>query len=83
MAVRVISAPPGQGKTLNMTRIAISIFKETNPFLKRNKKDFIFYNSIYSNYPILLWYQKKKFKFMTPNGTLHESVPIKRYMMKN
>lgn len=78
MAVRVISAPPGQGKTLNMTRIAISIFKETNPFLQRNKKDFIFYNSIYSNYPILLWYQKKKFKYVTPNGTLYESVPIKK-----
>ena len=79
MAVRVISAPPGQGKTLNMTRIAIDLFKGVNPILKRYKKNFIFYNSIYSNYPILLWYQKKKFKYMTPNGQIHESVPIKKY----
>ena len=47
MAVRVISAPPGHGKTLNMTRIAIDLFKEANPFLKRIKNDYIFYNSIY------------------------------------
>lgn len=78
MAVRVISAPPGQGKTLNMTRIAIKLFKEVNPFFKRKKDDFIFYNSIYSNYPILLWYQKKKFNYMTPNGNVYTSVPIKK-----
>ena len=78
MAVRVITAPPGQGKTLNMTRIAIDIFKEINPFLKRREEKFVFYNPIYSNYPILLWYQKKSFKYMTPNGTLHESIPIKK-----
>ena len=39
MAVRVLSAPPGHGKTLNMTRIAISLFKEQNPFLYRLKKN--------------------------------------------
>lgn len=78
MAVRVISAPPGQGKTLNMTRIAIGLYKEQNPFLKRHKKDFIHYNSIYSNYPILLWYQKKPFNYYVPNGTLKKSVPIKK-----
>lgn len=30
MAVRVISAPPGHGKTLNMTRFAIKITKDLN-----------------------------------------------------
>ena len=54
MAVRVLSAPPGHGKTLNMTRIAIKIFKEQNPLIKRIKNDYTFYNSIYSNYPILV-----------------------------
>ena len=38
MAVRVISAPPGKGKTLNMTRIAIKLYKEANSFFKRHKK---------------------------------------------
>src|SRR5574344_2480652 len=79
MAVRVISAPPGKGKTLNMTRIAIQSFKELNPFLKRKfKKNYIFYNSIYSNYPILIWYQKKKFDYITSNGKIYTSVPIKK-----
>lgn len=78
MAVRVISAPPGQGKTLNMTRISIKIFREQNPFLERIKENCIFYNSIYSNYPILVWYQKKKFKYFLPNGIIKEAVPIKK-----
>lgn len=76
MAVRVISAPPGHGKTLNMTRISIKIFKEQNPFLKRKKDDYIFYNSIYSNYPILLWYQKKPFKYIAPDREVKDSVPL-------
>lgn len=78
MAVRVITAPPGQGKTLNMTRIAIRIFKEQNPILHRIKEKYIFYNSIYSNYPILVWYQKKPFNYMLPNGIEKKSVPIKK-----
>lgn len=78
MAVRVLSAPPGQGKTLNMTRIAIKIFREQNPIFKRHKEDYIFYNSIYSNYPILLWYQKKPFNYGLPNGTVVKAVPIKK-----
>lgn len=77
MAVRVISAPPGHGKTLNMTRIAIKIFREQNPFFHRIKKDYIFYNSIYSNYPILLWYQKKPFKYISPGGEICDSIPLK------
>jgi hypothetical protein len=79
MAVRVISAPPGHGKTLNMTRIAIKIFREQNPFLKRIKKNYILYNSIYSNYPILLWYQKKPFKYQAPGcDTIYNSIPMKK-----
>ena len=78
MAVRVISAPPGKGKTLNMTRIAIKLYREANPILKRHKKDYIHYNSIYSNYPILLWYQKNKFNYSLPNGIIKESIPIKK-----
>ena len=70
MAVRVITAPPGKGKTLNMTRLAIEIYKEQNSFFNRHKESYIHYNSIYSNYPILLWYQKKPFEYMTPDGTI-------------
>lgn len=77
MAVRVLSAPPGHGKTLNMTRIAIKIFKEQNPLIKRIKNGYIFYNSIYSNYPILVWYQKEPFKFSLPNGEILNAIPIK------
>lgn len=76
MAVRVLSAPPGKGKTLNMTRIAIKIFKEQNPLFKRIKNNHIFYNSIYSNYPILVWYQKKPFKYYSPGGEILESIPL-------
>ena len=80
MAVRVISAPPGQGKTLNMTRIAVKIFEEQNPLLKRIKDDYIFYNSIYSNYPILVWFQKKPFKYICSGNPeqIYESMPLKK-----
>lgn len=78
MAVRVISAPPGAGKTLNMTRLAIALYKEANNFFKRHNENYVHYNSIYSNYPILLWYQKKKFKYMLPNGLIKTSEPIKK-----
>lgn len=78
MAVRVISAPPGKGKTLNMTRIAIKLYREANPFIDRLKNNYIHYNCIYSNYPILLWYQNKKFKYMTPDGAIWDSVPVKK-----
>lgn len=78
MAVRVISAPPGKGKTLNMTRIAIKIFREQNPFFKRIRENYVFYNSIYSNYPILLWYQKKPFNYISPGGEEKKAIPIKK-----
>lgn len=77
MAVRVISAPPGHGKTLNMTRIAIKLFKKQNPILKRIKNDYIFNDNIYSNYPILVWYQNKPFKYTDGSGKLKDSVPLK------
>lgn len=77
MAVRVLSAPPGHGKTLNMTRIAIQLFKEQNPLLRRMKEDYTFINNIYSNYPILVWYQKKPFKYLDGGG-IHDSIPIKK-----
>lgn len=77
MAVRVLSAPPGHGKTLNMTRIAIKLFREENNFFKRHKKNYVFYNSIYSNYPILVWYQKKPFKYKFSDERIFDSVPLK------
>ena len=78
MAVRVLSAPPGHGKTLNMTRIAISLFKEQNPFLYRLKKNSVYFVDIYSNYPILLWYQKKPFKYCDGAMNLKDSIPLKK-----
>lgn len=78
MAVRVLSAPPGQGKTLNMTKIAIDIFKAQNPFFYRLKKSNILIDNIYSNYPILLWYQKEPFKYLDGSNNLRDSVPLKK-----
>lgn len=78
MAVRVLSAPPGQGKTLNMTKVAIDLFKIQNPFLKRIKEDYIFVDNIYSNYPILLWYQNKPFKYIDGAYNIRESIPLKK-----
>ena len=79
MAVRVLSAPPGHGKTLNMTRIAIKLFKEENNFISRHfKKRYIYYNNIYSNYPILLWYQKRPFKYKYDDGRVFDSIPLKK-----
>lgn len=77
MAVRVLSAPPGQGKTLNMTKVAIDIFKAQNPFFYRLKKSNFLINNIYSNYPILLWYQKTPFSYIDGSNNLRESVPLK------
>lgn len=78
MAVRVLTAPPGKGKTLGLTRKAIQIFNDQNKLIDKLKKEFVFYNSIYSNYPILLHHSKKKFKYKTPDGKIKESIPIKK-----
>lgn len=76
MAVRILSAPPGKGKTLNLCRIAQKLYKEENNIIKRHKKNYIHYNCIYSNFPIILYYQKKPFKYMLPDGSVYDSVPI-------
>lgn len=78
MAVRVLSAPPGQGKTLNMTKVAIDIFKAQNPFFRRIKNNYLFIDNIYSNYPILLWYQKKPFRYIDGSYQIRDSVPLKK-----
>lgn len=77
MAVRVITAPPGHGKTLNMTKIAIDLYRKENSFFKRIKEGYIHTVNIYSNYPILLWYQKKPFKVSRNEGIIEDSIPLK------
>lgn len=80
MAVRVITGPPGTGKTLTLTEMALEEFKNINKGIKR--KDFIYYNSIFSNYPILLKKSKKKFRIS--NGwEVYDSIPIKRKKREN
>lgn len=81
MAVRVITAPPGMGKTLNLTRIAIEQFKEHNKENrnKKEKKEEIFYNNIYSNYPILLKKSKKKFTYINGAGKIKLAIKDNKY----
>lgn len=80
MSVRVITGPPGTGKTLTMTEMALEEFKNINKGIK--KKNYIWYNSIYSNYPILL--KKSKEKFFATNGwEKYESIPIKLSINEN
>ena len=50
---------------------------KTIVFFKRKRNNYIFYNSIYSNYPILIWYQKKPFKYFSPGGEVKEAIPVK------
>lgn len=88
MAVRIITAPPGHGKTLNMTRIALDLFNEHNQinFLnniknkKNNKK--IYEVNIYSNYPILLKKSNKKMKWKDGAGNLREGNEIYSNIIK-
>lgn len=77
MAVRLVTAPPGKGKTLNLTKIAIDLYKQENNFLDRMKKNYIHYVNIYSNYPILLWFQKKPFLVCRNEGEIEKSLPLK------
>lgn len=79
MALRILTAPPGGGKTVNVSRAGIKLFKEENSFFKRHKKDYIYYLNIYSNYPVLLWYQKEKFLIRFPDDSIHVSVPVKLF----
>lgn len=80
MAVRVITGPPGTGKTLTLTQMALEEFKGINSGIKR--KDYIWYNTIYSNYPILLKKSKNKF-FATDGFKKYESIPIKKFINEN
>lgn len=85
MAVRALTAPPGFGKTLNMSRIALELFKEENKeniifkiIRKIKKQPREYNNNIYSNYPILLKKKKKKFLYYDCQNNLVEAVPIKK-----
>lgn len=80
MAVRVITGPPGTGKTLTMTQLALEEFKNINRGIKG--KDYIYYNSIFSNYPILLKKSKKKL-YYTDGFYKKESIPIKKVVDEN
>lgn len=75
MAVRVITAPPGMGKTLNMSRIAKDLFDEHNGIniLKRNCK--MPQVNIYSNYPICVYKKKHNFKYLNGAGEEIEATP--------
>ena len=58
MSVIIVNGVPGKGKTLNLTREAISQFNKENTFIKRffrkRRGEEEFKNLIYSSYPILL-----------------------------
>lgn len=76
MAVITITAPPGKGKTLNLTRLAINDFKRKNNIFNRIKKNYIYKVNQYSNYPILLYYKKTPFKIDRDNGIIENSIPL-------
>lgn len=81
MSVRVITGPPGAGKTLNLTYFAIQSFKNNNTRLDLKSNNNVYVNNVYSNYPILLKKSKKKFK-VESNGELYDSIPIKNIIIK-
>lgn len=81
MSVRVITGPPGAGKTLNLTYFAIQAFKNNNTRLDLKSNNNVYVNNVYSNYPILLKKSKNKFN-VESNGELYSSIPIKRYYNK-
>ena len=76
MSVICITAPPGGGKTLNLTYEGIKLYEKENPLFKRIRKKYVHIVNIYSNYPILLHYQNKPFYFDRGNGK-ERSVPLK------
>ena len=89
MAVRVITAPPGFGKTLNMTRIALQLFNEHNEinFMnelndKIHKREKVYKVNIYSNYPILLKKSKKDMLWIDGAGNLKSGKEIYSNKMK-
>ena len=80
MAIRVVTGPPGTGKTLTLTEMAIEEFNNINKGIKT--KNFVYYNNIFSNYPILLKKSKKKF-YATDGFIKYESIPIKKEKKEN
>ena len=64
MAVRVITAPPGSGKTLNMSRIAKDLYDEHNKINIIRKRVNLPKVNIYSNYPIMVEKRKEPFKYL-------------------
>ncbi len=89
MAVRVITAPPGYGKTLNMTRIAIELFNKHNEINLINelrdkilKKDKIYRVNIYSNYPILLKKSDKNLLWVDGAGNVKTGKEIYSNVIK-
>jgi ABC-type dipeptide/oligopeptide/nickel transport system ATPase component len=77
MAVISINGLSGSGKTLQATAIAIKHFEKENNIIKRLvrriKKEDIYINNVYSNYPILLKkkpliYSKKLSTFQLDNS---------------
>lgn len=63
MSVISINGLPGKGKTLTSVHLAIKHYKKQNKFISRivrklQRKDII-YNSVYSNFPILLDKRRK------------------------
>ena len=63
MSVVIVNGVPGKGKTLNLTREAISQYKRENNILNRVirklRKQPVIKNLIYSSYPILLDRKRK------------------------
>lgn len=82
MAVRTITGRPGMGKTLELTVLALSCFKDDNRKVdqlasKIKDEDYIWVNNIYSNYPILLKEDKNKMlKYIDGSGQVKESHQI-------
>ena len=70
MSLIIIDGKPGMGKTLLLTWFAYKDFKEKNPPFKVwftnkfTKKRWIYDNSIYSDFPILLKKPKKKKNYL-------------------
>lgn len=83
MAVRIVTGPPGSGKTLVLTHFALQCFNDVNNFFYLRNNDNIYVNNIYSNYPILLKKSKKKFYYKNDDDIIRESIPIKKYYDDN
>lgn len=82
MSVITITGRVGRGKTLNMTNEACMKFRSDNSLFSRLKRDYVYTNNIFSNYPIKLKSSKKKFSYYDENKNIVEIMlnnKIKRY----